>query len=227
MNPHLRIPLRTCCLRRLVNEVMGTNNQASIDETAEEPAEEALATTPSDVPVVPQLNTRLDKISQIVHWMITGEWQRGDKDLPRECARVWGHTVGTIHQLADQANNHRELLKDKDKVVEALQKRLWDIAHEDKPDRVQAINSNLKSMGRDGSQIFAKHDSKALITDPKIRSKVVASWANPDNLWTGVIEEAIRLSASKGGGLVDIIERTLNVRLTPTIETEGSSDDEP
>jgi hypothetical protein len=88
-----------------------------------------------------------DRISHIVGLMVRGHWVRGE--TTRELAEEWELDEITVQHHAIEASRFLDLAtNDLDQIEKYCRIRLREIAEENGPDRVQAIQVTLKNAGR-------------------------------------------------------------------------------
>ncbi|MDP2661494.1 MAG: hypothetical protein Q8R28_12275 [Dehalococcoidia bacterium] len=112
--------------------------------------------------------------------MVRGQWVRGETH--RELAEEWGLDEITILHHSAEASRFLDLAtNDLDQIERYCRVRLREIAEQDGPDRVQAIATTLKNVGRLNDRVdvtLATAPSKELVQrgiqqvldDPELRT---------------------------------------------------------
>jgi hypothetical protein len=88
-----------------------------------------------------------ERVMAIASLMARSEWQRGV--TKHELAEKWGVTAGTVDMYAGEASRLLEYtICDRDELERYCRFRLREISDQDRPDRVQALQTMLKNIGR-------------------------------------------------------------------------------
>ncbi len=134
---------------------------------------------------------RLERVRQIAGEMARGAWERSER-VP-ELSAEWCITAGAVDDIAGEAGRLLQItVHEVDKLEEFIRWRLHEIASQNEPDRVAALTTLAKQIGR----MTDRHDvtvtaaptrevvAQAIrqsLSDPEMRALVVTELAKyPD-----------------------------------------------